>query len=293
MSESETSKINKKYNLILGRHCLVKAPDFLLGAVQEALKYRANSLMVYSGAPQNSFRRPLTELKITEFKKKLVANNIDINNVVVHGPYILNLANTLDENKFQWSVEFLKKEVARMEEIGLKTIVLHPGSALSADPKKALAQVAKGLNLVLNESSNIKIALETMCQRGGEVGGTFEQLRYIIDRVEKKERIVICWDTCHLYSVGYDIRNNLEGVIKEFEEKIGLDKLRVIHVNDSVFEIGENKDRHENIGYGKIGLEALKKIVWHPKFNGVIKILETPRKKECYREEIKALKKID
>jgi deoxyribonuclease IV len=293
MSESETSKINKKYNLILGRHCLVKSPDFLLGAVQEALKYRANSLMVYSGAPQNSFRRPLTELKITEFKKKLVANNIDINNVVVYGPYILNLANTLDENKFQWSVEFLKKEVARMEEIGLKTIVLHPGSALSADPKKALAQVAKGLNLVLNESSNIKIALETMCQRGGEVGGTFEQLRYIIDRVEKKERIVVCWDTCHLYSVGYDIRNNLEGVIKEFEEKIGLDKLRVIHVNDSVFEIGENKDRHENIGYGKIGLEALKKIVWHPKFNGVIKILETPRKKECYREEIKALKKID
>ena len=293
MSESETNKINKKYNLILGRHCLVKAPDFLLGAVQEALRYRANSLMVYSGAPQNSFRRPLTELKITEFKKKLVANNIDINNVVVHGPYILNLANTLDENKFQWSVEFLKKEVARMEEIGLKTIVLHPGSALSADPKKALDQVAKGLNLVLNESSNIKIALETMCQRGGEVGGTFEQLRYIIDRVEKKERIVICWDTCHLYSVGYDIRNNLEGVIKEFEEKIGLDKLWVIHVNDSVFEIGENKDRHENIGYGKIGLEALKKIVWHPKFNGVIKILKTPRKKECYREEIKALKKID
>lgn len=112
-----------------------------------------------------------------------------------------------------------------MEEIGLKTIILHPGSALSAEPKKALDQVAKGLNLVLNESSNIKIALETMCQRGGEVGGNFEQLRYIIDRVEKKERIGICWDTCHLYSVGYDIKNNLEGVIKEFEEKIGLDKL--------------------------------------------------------------------
>lgn len=292
MSKSN-NKINKKYDLVLGRHCLVKTPHFLLGAAQEAVKFGANCLMIYSGAPQNSFRRPLTELKIAEFKKQLTESNIDINNVVVHGPYILNLANTLDESKFQWSVEFLKKEVARMEEIGLKTIILHPGSALSADPRKALAQVAKGLNLVLNESSNIKIALETMCQRGGEVGGSFEQLRYIIDRVEKKERIGICWDTCHLYSVGYNIKDNLEGVIKEFEEKIGLDKLWVIHINDSVFEIGEKKDRHENIGYGKIGLEALKKVVWHPKFNGIIKVLETPRNKEYYREEIKSLKKID
>ncbi|CAG8453585.1 10953_t:CDS:2 [Ambispora leptoticha] len=165
-----------------------------------------------SGAPQNSFRRPLTELKITEFKKQLVENNIDINNVIVHGPYILNLANTNEDKKksgersiFEWSVKFLKREVARMEEIGLKTIILHPGSALSAEPKKALDQVAKGLNLVLNESSSIKIALETMCQRGNEVGGNFEQLRYIIDQIEKKERI--------------------EGVIKEFEEKVGLDKL--------------------------------------------------------------------
>jgi len=287
MLENETIK---EYKLIIGRHCLVKSPKFLPGSVQEALSYGANTLMIYSGAPQNSFRRPLSDLKIAEFKKKLIESNIDINNVIVHGPYLLNLANTLDEKIFDWSVEFLKKEIARIEEIGLKTMIIHPGSALKTQPEIALSQVAKGLNLVLKDTSNIRISLETMCRRGGEVGGTFEQLRYIIDRVEQKERVGICWDTCHLYNAGYDIKNNLEGVIKEFEEKIGLDKLWVIHVNDSVFDLGEKKDRHENIGYGKIGLEALKRIVWHPKFNGIIKLLETPRDREDYKKEIKMLK---
>ena len=218
-------------------------------------------------------------------------NNIDINNVVVHGPYLVNLANTSNEKIFHWSVEFLKKEVFRMEEVGLKTIVIHPGSALKAEPENSLLQIAKGLNEVLKETSNMRIALETTCGRGGETGATFEQLKSIIDNVEQKERVGVCWDTCHLYAAGYDIKDKLEEVIKEFSEKIGLDKLWVIHVNDSIFGLGKKMDRHENIGHGKIGLEALKKIVWHPKLNGVIKLLETPRTKEIYREEIKILKK--
>lgn len=188
----ELQKDYKGYNLIIGRHVPVKSPHFLPGAVQESITYGANSLMIYLGAPQNSERRPVAELKIPEFKKTLAENNIDINNVIVHAPYAMNLANTIDEKKFAWSLEFLKKEVVRMEAVGLKTMVLHPGSALSAQPEAGLAQVARGINSVLKENSNIRLALETMCRRGGEVGGSFEQLKYIIDLVEQKERVGVC-----------------------------------------------------------------------------------------------------
>jgi deoxyribonuclease-4 len=284
------SSEKNKYQLIIGRHCLVRNPDFLLGAVQEALSYGANALMIYLGAPQNSFRQPVSKLKVAEFKEFCQSHLLDINNVVVHAPYLLNLANITNEKIFHWSAEFLKEEIKRMEEIGLNTIVLHPGSALDAKIEDSLSQFVRGINSVLSESSTVRIALETMCGRKNEIGGNFEQLKYIIDRVNYKERIGVCWDTCHLYTAGYDIKNKLEEVIKEFDEKIGLDKLWVIHVNDSVFELGEKRDRHENLGYGKIGWETLKKIVWHPQLDGKIKLLETPRQREEYRTEIKKLK---
>ena len=259
MTTSKTN--NKKYQLIIGRHCLFKSPNYLPGAVKEAVSYGANALMIYLGAPQNTRRRPLTELKIPEFKKTLDQNNIEIDNVIVHGPYVVNLANTSREEIFHWSVEFLKKEVARMEEIGLKTIILHPGSAVDTPIEEALSQVVKGINLILEKNSTVRIALETMCGRGSEVGINFEQLKYIMDEIEQKDRVGVCWDTCHLYTAGYDLKNNLEGVIKEFDQKIGLDKLWAIHVNDSTQELGAKIDRHENIGYGSIGFETLQKIV--------------------------------
>jgi deoxyribonuclease-4 len=190
MTISETN--NNQYKLIIGRHVPVKSPHSLSGAVKEAVSYDANALMIYLGAPQNSRRRPLAELKIDEFKMTLNEKVIDINNVVVHGPYVVNLANTSREEIFHWSVEFLKKEVARMEEIGLKTLVLHPGSAVNTPTEQALNQVIKGINLVLEKSSTVRIALETMCGRGSEVGINFEQLKYIIDRVERKERVGVC-----------------------------------------------------------------------------------------------------
>ena len=286
-----TSNINNKnYQLIIGRHCLFKSPNYLPGAVKEAANYGANALMIYLGAPQNTRRRPLTELKISEFKQFLVENKINIDNVIVHGPYVLNMANTAREDIFSWSVDFLKKEIARMEKIGLKTVILHPGSAVDTPVNEALSQLAKGINLVLENTSNVRIALETMCGRGSEIGVNFDQLKYIISRIEQKDRVGVCWDTCHLYTAGYDIKNNLDAVIKEFDQKIGLDKLWVIHVNDSSQELGAKVDRHENIGHGNIGFEALKKIVWHPKFNGIPKLLETPRKREDFSEEIKILK---
>ncbi|CAG8456109.1 26251_t:CDS:2 [Gigaspora margarita] len=184
-------------------------------AVKEAASYDSNALMIYLGAPQNARRRPLTDLKIPEFQKALAEYDIDIDNVIVHGPYVVNVANSSRKDIFDWSVGFLQKEVARMEEIGLKTIVLHPGSAVDTPTNDALSQVAKGINLVLKKSSTVRIALETMCGRGSEVGINFEQLKYIIDRVEQKERVVI-------------------------------------HINDSLNGLGAKIDRHENIGYGNI-----------------------------------------
>ena len=288
MTTSNTN--NKNYQLIIGRHCLFKSPNYLSGAVKEAVSYGANALMIYLGAPQNTRRRPLTELKIPEFKQLLVENKMDIDNVIVHGPYVLNMANTAREDIFSWSVDFLKKEIARMEKIGLKTVILHPGSAVDTPVNEALSQLAKGINLVLENTSNVRIALETMCGRGSEIGVNFDQLKYIIDRIEQKDRIGVCWDTCHLYTAGYDIKNNLEAVVKEFDQKIGLEKLWAIHVNDSSQELGAKVDRHENIGHGNIGFETLKKIIWHPKFNGIPKLLETPRKREDFSEEIRILK---
>ncbi|CAG8811274.1 18276_t:CDS:2, partial [Racocetra persica] len=187
--------------------------------VQEAVRYGANALMIYLGAPQNSNRRKLSELKIPEFHQALRENNIDINNVIVHAPYLLNLGNTTNEKIFNFSVAFLQKEMARMNEIGLKTIILHPGSALNSSPEKAIAQVTKGLNLVLQTNPNVRIALETMCQRSGEIGGTFAQLQAIIQQVDQPARVGVCWDTCHLYTAGYDIKNNLAGKIDATPEK--------------------------------------------------------------------------
>ncbi|CAI2162899.1 17018_t:CDS:2 [Funneliformis geosporum] len=191
-----------------------------IGAVKEAVSYESNALMIYLGAPQNARHRvALTELKIPEFKRILVENKIDIDNVIVHGPYVLNMANVAREDIFSWSVEFLKKEIDRMDKIGLKTIVLHPGSAVDTPVNDSLSQLAKGINLVLQANSTVRIALETMCGRGSEIGVNFEQLKHIIDKIEQKERIVI-------------------------------------HVNDSSQELGAKIDRHENIGFGNIELPS-------------------------------------
>jgi deoxyribonuclease-4 len=168
---------DKNYQLIIGRHCPFQSPDYLSGAVKEVLNYGANALMVYLGAPQNTHRKPLIDLKVPEFHKTLAENNFDINNLIIHGPYVVNLANNSKEEMFNWSVQFLQKELTRMEEIGLKTIVIHPGSAINNPTEEALLQIAKGINLILEKNSKVRIALETMCGRGSEVGKDFQQLK--------------------------------------------------------------------------------------------------------------------
>ncbi|WP_342262981.1 MULTISPECIES: deoxyribonuclease IV [unclassified Spiroplasma] len=281
-----------KNKLILGCHVSMKNPDYLVGALNEAISYGANAMMFYTGAPQNTRRKPLDQLKINEFKRGLENHNLDINNVIIHAPYIINLANSINPNTYLLAKEFLKTEINRSLAIGAKYIVLHPGSSVGADASIGLQYIIDGLNEVLEPNQNIKIALETMSGKGSELGINFLQLQTIIRGVKYSHLVGVCWDTCHLNDAGYDLVNNLEQVIEEFDKIIGLDKLFVIHLNDSKNIKGSHKDRHENIGYGNLGFDSLCSILYHPKFANIIKILETPwnNSEPPYKEEIIMLK---
>lgn len=266
----------KNNKLIIGSHVSMKAPKYLLNALEEALSYNANTFMFYTGAPQNTIRKPTKELFLKDFTEQLVAKNIDINNIIVHAPYIINLANSINDRTYQLAVDFLQQEIIRCQDIGIKTLVLHPGSAVGALPKVALDQIVKGLNAACLPEQTVKIALETMSGKGSEVGTTFEQLQYIINNVKKPELIGVCWDTCHLSDAGYDLHNNLEQIIKQFDQLIGLHKLLVIHINDSKNPINAHKDRHANLGMGYLGFQTLINIIYHPLLLNKVKILETP-----------------
>ncbi|ATX70980.1 endonuclease IV [Spiroplasma clarkii] len=269
----------KKTNFYLGSHVSMSAKeDYLVGSALTAIKNGANTLMFYTGAPQNSIRAATSKLNIEKFQQILIENELDINKVICHGPYIINLANTIKPETFELGVRLLKEELIRLEEIGVHTVVLHPGAAVGGDRTLALNSVAKGINQVYQAlpNSKVKIALETMSGKGTEVCISFEELKIVLDQVEKKEMVGVCFDTCHLHDAGYDIKNNFNQVVVEFDKLIGLDKLFAIHLNDSKNPINAHKDRHENIGYGYIGFDALCEIVHNPIFSEIPIILETP-----------------
>lgn len=278
--------------ILIGSHVSMKAPDYYLGSVKEALSYGSTTFMFYTGAPQNSFRLPLEKLKIEEGRKLIQENSLDENKIIVHAPYILNIANQLNEQLYDSSKEKLIIELERVKAFGLSILVLHPGSHVGTGVTNGLDSIVKALNDVFShDNSDVKIALETMAGKGGEMGSSFDELKFIIDRVEKKERIGVCLDTCHVNDEGKDV-SKIDDLLKEFDEKIGLDKLLCIHINDSKNPCGSHKDRHENIGYGEIGFETISAYVHHPKLVNVPKILETPyfECKAPYKEEIKMLK---
>lgn len=277
--------------MIIGSHVSMAGKEMLLGSVKEALSYGANTFMFYTGAPQNTARKPISQLRVDEAKALMLESGIDIDNVVVHAPYIINLGNTIKHETYELAVRFLKEEIERCEAIGAKRLVLHPGSHVKAGDELGLNKIVEGLNEVLTDSQNVKIALETMAGKGSELGKSFEQIKYIIDHVEKNHLLGVCLDTCHIHDAGYDL-NDFDTVLNEFDSIIGLERLMVIHVNDSKNVKGAHKDRHENIGYGYIGFDNLCKIVHHPKLKDVPKILETPYINGIapYKEEIQMLK---
>ena len=258
--------------LIIGSHVSYKAGDQLLGSVKEAISYGSNTFMFYTGAPQNTMRGNI-DLELRDKAYSLMKeNNLDINKVIVHAPYIVNLANM---DNFDFSVSFLKKEVERCSILGIKYMVLHPGSATNCSRESAIQNISDGLNMILDNPFNVTILLETMAGKGNEVGKTFEELKTIINNVKYKDKIGVCLDTCHLNDAGYDI-SNFDKLLEEFDNKIGIKYIGCIHVNDSKNILGSHKDRHENIGLGTIGFNNLLNVIYNDKLKDIPKILETP-----------------
>ncbi len=281
----------------LGSHVGMSGKDMFLNSVREAVSYGANTFMVYTGAPQNTRRKAISELNIPAAWDLMRENGIE--EFVVHAPYIINLANTVKPDIYELAVSFLRTELERTVAMGSHVLVLHPGSHVNAGADAGTAQIIKGLNEVLTPDLDCVIALETMAGKGSEIGRSFEELARIYDGVSCNDKLRVCFDTCHTNDAGYDISGDFDGVIDTFDRVLGKDQIAVFHINDSKNPRGAAKDRHENLGRGEIGLEALKYVVWHPDFLDVPKILETPWYKNPenpkdirapYKEEIALLR---
>ena len=288
----EVIKIMEKYDLYIGSHVGMNAPDFYLGSVKEALSYGANTFMFYTGAPQNSFRKPLNQLKIYEGRKLLKESGIDESKIIVHAPYIINAANITKLDLYEMSINTIINELRRTAAFGAGVIVLHPGSHVGLGVETGIKALCKALDAVFAmDGTKVKIALETMAGKGHEIGVNFKEIKMIIDGCEHQDRLGVCLDTCHINDAGYDV-SDFDHVLDEFDQIIGLDRLLCVHVNDTKNPISAHKDRHENIGYGYLGFETLYKVVHHPKLNGIPKILETPyyNEKAPYKQEIEMLR---
>ena len=281
--------------MLLGSHVSMSGKKMLLGSSEEALSYGANTFMIYTGAPQNTRRKPIEELNI--MKGLLHMKEHGMSNIVVHAPYIINLGNTTKPETFELGVNFLQEEIKRTAALEATQIVLHPGAHVGAGVDAGIDKIVEGLNEVLSQDYPVQIALETMAGKGSEIGRNFEELARIIDGVVNNDRLSICFDTCHTHDAGYDIVHDFDGVLNEFDKIIGVDRLKVLHINDSKNVCGAGKDRHENIGFGHIGFDALKYIVHHPQLMHLPKILETPfigtdakNKQAPYKQEIAMLR---
>ena len=284
-------------NLKLGSHVSMSGKSMLLGSAKEAESYGANTFMFYTGAPQNTKRKEISELNIDAAWNYM--NEKNISDIVVHAPYIINLGNTVKPETYELAVEFLAKEIDRAAACKSQTLILHPGAHVGAGVETGLQQVIKGLNEVLTKDTPLHIALETMAGKGSELGRSFEELAAIYDGVVYSDKLRVCFDTCHTHDAGYDIINNFDSVIDTFDHILGKDQIAVFHINDSKNPCGAHKDRHENLGKGYIGFDALSYIVHHPDFSDVPKILETPwipidgdkkNTRAPYKEEIALLR---
>lgn len=285
--------------LIIGSHVGMSGKDMLLNSVKEALSYGANTFMVYTGAPQNTRRKEVSELNIPAARALMEEN--DMYNFIVHAPYIINLANTIKPETYTLAVEFLAKEIERTAAMGAEVLVLHPGSHVGAGTEAGTAKITEGLNEVLTADTPVYVALETMAGKGSEIGRSFEELRAIYEGCRYPEKLRVCFDTCHTNDAGYDLVNDYEGVMEEFDRILGLDQIAAFHINDSKNERGAAKDRHENFGRGHIGADALMNVICDPRFENVPKILETPYYKDPedkkksyppYREEIRQIREL-
>lgn len=285
--------------LLIGSHVGMSGKDMLLNSVKEALSYGANTFMVYTGAPQNTRRKEIEELNIPAARSLMEEKGMY--NFIVHAPYIINLANTVKPETFELAVEFLEKEIQRTAAMGAEILVLHPGAHVGAGVEAGTARIVDGLNQVLTADTPVFVALETMAGKGSEIGRTFEELKAIYDGCRHPEKLRVCFDTCHVNDAGYDIVNDYNGVMDEFDRILGLDQIAAFHINDSKNERNAHKDRHENFGKGYIGATALMQVIRDPRFEMIPKILETPYYKDPedkkksyppYKEEIAEIRSL-
>lgn len=257
--------------LILGSHVSFGKKQ-ILSSLEEALSYGSNSFMFYTGAPTNTSRKKIESIYVDEAIKIMSENDIDIENVVCHAPYIVNLANRKDESKYDFSINFIKSELKRCDELGVSKMVLHPGNAVGITKEEGLINIATAINVILDDDSECMILLETMAGKGTECGSNIDEVKFLLDNIIKKNRIGVCVDTCHIFDAGYDLHE----YISEFDSKLGLDLIKCFHINDSKNICGSHKDRHANIGVGTIGFDNLLSIIYDERFEHIPKILETP-----------------
>ena len=261
--------------LLIGSHVSFRSGDQLVGSVKEAISYGSNTFMFYTGAPQNTKRCEIKEKLTNEALEIMKENGIDIKNVVVHAPYIINLANNENKEKYNFSISFLKEEIKRVEKFGVEKLVLHPGSYTTQNIDTGINNIINALNEIITPDQNVKICIETMAGKGTEVCFKLEHVKRILDGVKHGDMLMVCIDTCHLNDAGYDMKK-FDEFLKEFDNVIGIEKIGCVHVNDSKNPIGAHKDRHENLGYGTIGFDSLINIIYNEKLQNVPKILETP-----------------
>ena len=273
--------------LLIGSHVSFRSSDQLLGSVKEAIEYGSNCFMFYTGAPQNTKRCELSYELTLEARNLLDQNNIELKNIVIHAPYIINLANNEKNDSYEFAISFLRQEIKRANMLGVDRIVLHPGSYVNLDIDTGISNIINGLNAVLEDNQTVRICLETMAGKGTEIGFKLDHIKRIIDGVKFNDKLMVCLDTCHLNDAGYDM-SEFDEFLDEFDKIIGINKIGCVHVNDSKNVIGSHKDRHENIGYGTIGFDNLINVIYNKRLENVPKILETPyvTKDESSKEKI-------
>jgi deoxyribonuclease IV len=270
-------------NILLGANVSI-AKTGLLAAVKETISYDANTYMIYTRSNRGGKARAITEFNRDEALQLMEAHHIT--DPVVHLSYLVNLASAKTET-WEYGIEVLTEEIKRVEYLGIRYIVMHPGSHVGEGEEYGIARIAQALNAILTGEENLTLCLETMAGDGSKVGNSLEQIADIISRVKHQEKLGVCIDTCHNYSFGYDIVNDFDGFLQKFDDTIGISRLKVAHINDSKTPFNSHKDRHANIGEGSLGLEAISRIVHHDVLRNIPQILETPGQK--YKSEIDLL----
>lgn len=274
-----------RIDMLIGNHLSASKGYAAMG--KAALALDANTFAFFTRNPRGGKAKEIDEKDVEKFLN--FAKEHEFGKIVAHAPYTMNLC-AAKEDVRSFSKEMLLDDLKRMEYTPYNYYNFHPGSHVGQGAEKGIALIAEALNEALKPEQTTTVLLETMAGKGTEVGRTFEELREILDRVELNDKMGVCLDTCHVWDGGYDIVNDLDGVLNEFDRVIGLDRLKAVHFNNSMNDCGSHKDRHAKIGEGKIGAEAMRRVALHPLLEGRPFILETPNDDEGYRREIQMVR---